>query len=222
MYIKHSFLWLSNAILLKSVPTYTSESKNMSNNLQKTFTDEEIVQMTLRERSSFGFIVERYEAKLGRYIARLGVKNREDQLDVLQEIFIKAYKNLNNFDIKMSFSAWIYRIAHNEAINWYRKQKVRPEGHLIADGVEVLNLTQDDESMPDIIFDQNINAELLNKAMQTIDKRYREVLVLRYFEYLEYEEISDILKIPIGSVGTLIYRGKKQLYNALKKDSIRI
>ena len=61
-------------------------------------TDEEVVALTLKEPNAFGSIIERYESKLKRYILRLGVHNHEDQLDVLQEIFIKAYKNLNSFD----------------------------------------------------------------------------------------------------------------------------
>lgn len=194
----------------------------MDKNSVPHISDEEIVSMTLRERSSFGFIVERYEAKLGRYIERLGVKNKEDQLDVLQEIFIKAYKNLNSFDKHMSFSAWVYRIAHNEAISWYRKHNVRPEGHLVADSSEILNLIKSKEQTPDVVFDQNVNAEELNKALLKLDEKYRQILTLRYFEHLEYDEISDVLKIPIGSVGTLIHRGKKQLYNELNQDSLRI
>ena len=90
-------------------------------------TDEEIVVKTLQDKQFFGEIVDRYEAKLTRYIARLGVRNPEDQLDVLQEIFLKVYKNLNGFDRSLQFSSWIYRISHNEAISWYRKKNVRPE-----------------------------------------------------------------------------------------------
>jgi RNA polymerase sigma-70 factor (ECF subfamily) len=190
----------------------------MDKNPISQISDKEIVTMTLRERSSFGFLVERYEAKLKRYINRLGVRNNDDQLDVLQDIFIKAYKNLNSFDTQMSFSAWIYRIAHNEAISWYRKHNVRPEGHMVADSSEILELIKSKEETPDIVFDKNINAEMLNKALLKIDEKYREILTLRFFEHLEYDEISDVLKIPIGSVGTLIYRGKKQLYNELNKD----
>jgi RNA polymerase sigma-70 factor, ECF subfamily len=184
--------------------------------------DEEIVAMTLREHSSFGFIIERYEAKLKRYIARLGVRSYDDQADVLQDIFIKAYRNLNSFDTSLSFSSWIYRIAHNEAISWYRKQNVRPEGHLIADGEEVLALLKSKEEGMEAAFDKEINAEELGRAMSEIDEKYREVLILRYFEHKEYEEISDILKIPTGSVGTLISRGKKQLYNVLNQNALRI
>ncbi len=124
--------------------------------------------------------------------------------------------------MQMSFSAWIYRIAHNEAISWYRKHNVRPEGHLIADSSEVLNLIKSKEEAADVVFDQNINAEEVNKALLRIDEKYRQILTLRYFEHMEYDEISDVLKIPVGSVGTLIHRGKKQLLNELNLDSIRI
>jgi len=188
--------------------------------LDNSFSDKELVKMTLREKSSFGFLVERYEEKLRRYVARLGVQD-EDQLDVLQEVFLKTYKNLNGFDQKLSFSAWIYRIAHNEAINWYRKLKVRPEGHLVADSDEVLNLIKATSEMPDENFDKNLDAKTLNQALLEIKEKYREVLILRFFEGLEYEEIADVLKIPVGSVGTLLYRGKKQLETVLKDKILR-
>jgi RNA polymerase sigma-70 factor, ECF subfamily len=196
----------------------------MDSNLeqQKVPTDEEVVTMTLRERSAFGYIIERYEAKLKRYIARLGVRNYDDQLDVMQEIFIKAYKNLNSFDTSLSFSSWIYRIAHNEAISWYRKQNVRPEGHLAADGEEILGLLSSKEEGVEVAIDHSINAEELGRALKEIDLKYQEAIILRYFEHKDYEEISDILKIPIGSVGTLISRGKKQLQTALNSKILRI
>ena len=69
--------------------------------------DAEVVRMTLKDPNQYGLLVERYEAKLQRYIARLGVRVHDDQLDVLQEIFIKAYRNLNSFDTSLSFSSWI-------------------------------------------------------------------------------------------------------------------
>ncbi len=184
--------------------------------------DAEVVKMTLKDPNQYGLLVERYEAKLQRYILRLGVRVLDDQLDVLQEIFIKAYRNLNSFDTSLSFSSWIYRIAHNEAISFYRKKNVRPEGHLVGDGDEVLSFISSSLDTADVKFDQGINAEEVNKALGLIDEKYREPLVLRFFEHKEYDEISDILQIPIGSVGTLIHRGKKQLATVLNKDALRI
>jgi RNA polymerase sigma-70 factor (ECF subfamily) len=184
--------------------------------------DNEIVTKTLADKQFFGEIVDRYEAKLKRYVARLGVRNPEDQLDVLQDVFLKVYKNLNAFDRSLQFSSWIYRIAHNEAISWYRKKNVRPEGHLIADSEELIGFLSAKEDTPDIHFDKTINAAEVNTALLQIDAKYREVIILRFFEHKEYEEISDILKIPIGSVGTLLHRGKKQLADELNSEAIRM
>jgi RNA polymerase sigma-70 factor, ECF subfamily len=184
--------------------------------------DEEVVRITLAEPNQYGLLMERYEPKLKRYIARLGVRDKEDQLDVLQEIFIKAYRNLNSFDNSYSFSSWIYRIAHNESISFYRKKNVRPEGHLVGDGNEVLSFLSSNQEGEEVKFDKHINAEEVNKALFKIDEKYREPIILRFFEHKEYDEISDILQIPIGSVGTLLHRGKKQLANVLNKDNLRI
>ena len=184
--------------------------------------DQEVVAMTLQDKAFFGHIVTRYEAKLSRYIERLGVRNAEDKEDVLQEIFIKVYRNLNGFDASLKFSSWIYRVAHNEAISWFRKKNVRPEGHLIAESDDLLSLVATKEAGPDELFDQELNAEAVLAALNKIDDKYRDPLILRFFEHKEYEEISDILRIPIGSVGTLIHRGKQQLKKHIDHEHIRL
>ncbi|MCA9360915.1 sigma-70 family RNA polymerase sigma factor, partial [Candidatus Kaiserbacteria bacterium] len=184
--------------------------------------DEELVRMTLRDKEHFGALVDRYQAKLTRYIARLGVRDPEDQMDVLQDVFLKTYRNLNDFDTSLKFSSWVYRIAHNEAVSWFRKRSVRPEGHLIGDSEEMISFLSSKEETADAEFDKTINSKEVNEAMLKIDEKYREVLILRFFEHKEYDEISDILKIPLGSVGTLLHRGKKQLASALNQEAIRI
>jgi len=142
-----------------------------------SMTDEEIVSMALRESSMFGHIIERYEAQLCRYIRRLGVRTVEDQQDVLQEIFIKVYKNLNSFDTSLKFSSWVYRIAHNEAITWFRKQNVRPEGHLVNDSEDILGFVATNGSDQEKLFDEDINAAVLTKALDNIDLKYKEALI---------------------------------------------
>ncbi len=184
--------------------------------------DEELVKQTLEDKQQFGLLIERYEQKLTRYITRLGIKNPDDQLDVMQEVFLKIYKNLNGFDTKLSFSSWAYRISHNEAISSYRKKSVRPEGHLVVESDEIVSLVASKEVGADALVDQDINAKELTRALNELDEKYREVMILRFFEHKEYDEISDILKIPIGSVGTLLHRGKKRLADELNQDAIRI
>lgn len=184
--------------------------------------DQEVVAMAKTDKAYFSYIVSRYEQKLRRYIERLGVRSADDKADVLQEIFIKVYKNLNAFDTSLKFSSWIYRIAHNEAISWFRKHNVRPEGHLITESDTVLALVATREAGAEENFDKNVNAEVVTQALDEIDDKYRDPLILRFFEHKEYEEISDILKIPVGSVGTRIHRGKQQLAKQINTDHIRI
>lgn len=187
----------------------------------ETATDAEVVARTLEDTSAFTLLVVRYEEKLLRYVRRLGIRNAEDGEDVLQEIFIKVYKNLNAFDSSLSFSSWIYRIAHNEAISFYRKQTVRPEGHQLPDSTDVLTwLPEETIDSAERLFDAKVNAVVVKKALAELDPKYRDAIILRYFEHKEYDEISDILKIPIGSVGTLIHRGKKQLAIAIPTEQV--
>lgn len=189
---------------------------------QLQLSDEQIVVATLQDKGAFGELIDRYESKLTRYIIRLGIRDVDDQMDVLQEIFLKTYRNINAFDTSLKFSSWIYRIAHNEAISFYRKKNVRPEGHLIADSEEIISFLSAKDESADVSFDKTVNSKFVNEALFEIDDKYREVIILRFFEHKEYEEISDILKIPVGSVGTLLHRGKKQLATVLNHDAIRI
>ncbi len=185
-------------------------------------TDQEVVVQALAHKEAFSEIIARYEQKLRRYILRLGVHTSDDQNDVLQNIFLKVYRNLNSYDADLPFSSWIYRIARNEAISWYRQRSVRPEGHAVAEPEEVLGLMAEATESPEVAYDTVQTAEVVLAALQAIDVKYREVLILRFFEHKEYEEISDILQIPIGSVGTLLHRGKQQLARELKPEMARI
>lgn len=184
--------------------------------------DAEMVRLALVEQAFFAHIITRYEAKLDRYLRRLGVQNDDDRVDLLQDVFIKVYKNLQGFDPSLPFSSWIYRIAHNEAVSWHRKRSARPEGHLVLDSEDVLNFQRTKEDSSEVLVDKQINAEQLAAALEKISEKYRSVLVLRYFEHKDYNEISDILQIPVGSVGTLLHRGKQALRDVLNPDSVRM
>ena len=93
---------------------------------------------------------------------------------------------------------------------------------MIGDSEEIIGFLTSKDELQDEIFDKTINAKVVNQALKNIDEKYREVIILRYFEHKEYEEISDILKIPVGSVGTLLHRGKKQVLRELNLDAVRM
>lgn len=181
----------------------------MSNILKKekdSFSDQELVKMVLEDLNSYQYIIERYESKLLRYIQRVIYVSIEDAEDILQEVFLKAYKNINGYDSKYSFSSWIYRIAHNEAISFLRKKKKVIEG---SGDVEVFEKISSGEDIEDD-FVSELRRKEVKELMSKLDPKYREVLVLRYFEDMEYNEISDILHTSVGNVSSLINRGKKQ------------
>jgi RNA polymerase sigma-70 factor (ECF subfamily) len=174
-------------------------------------TDEEVVREALSNKEAFGRIIERYEAKLLRYLERLGVGVKEDREDILQNAFIKAYKNLNGFDLTLAFSSWMYRIAHNEAMSFFRTKRARPQVILSEEGSELIKELEDESADASALADSRLSREELAKAFATISPQYRDALTLRFFENRSYTEMSDILEVPVGTVSTLIHRAKKAL-----------
>jgi len=172
-------------------------------------TDEEVVALTLENPDAYAFIVERYEEKLLRYIMRISAGTREDAEDVLQDVFLSAYKNLNDFDQELKFSSWIYRIAHNKVISHFRKVTARPKTTTYEGDSQLLNILASDEDMERDLEKKYTTGEVRD-VLDTMDERYREVLVLKFLEEKDYKEISDILEKPMGTVATLINRAKKQ------------
>lgn len=177
--------------------------------------DRELVQASLQKPDYFAGLVDRYEAKLRRYIQRRTAANDQDIQDMLQDIFIKAYTNLNGFDDQLSFSSWIYRIAHNHSVSWYRKHRLRAEGRIYPDGDE--DIFEHIASACDIEYEQwkGDMKKIMNQAIAELSDDYRDIIMLRFFEYKEYEDISDILEIPPGTVATRLNRAKKKLHTLL-------
>ncbi|MFH1456894.1 MAG: RNA polymerase sigma factor [Patescibacteria group bacterium] len=181
----------------------------MQLNICNDKTDEELAFLALRNEQYFLCLMQKYEAKLLRYIARISNFDEDEAKDVLQETFIKVFKNLNDFDKSLKFSSWIYRITHNEVIDNFRKTKRRPEKILWDKNEEFIKNIADEFNLEQE-FDKKIGKENLFKNLNLLDYKYKEVLELRFLEDKSYKEISDILKKPEGTVATLISRAKKQ------------
>lgn len=177
---------------------------------KKILGDTVIVVRTLENQDAFAVLMERYQEKLGRYIWRLGVARPEDREDILQNVFIAAYRNLRSFNQKLSFSSWIYRIAHNETMSWYRRRTARPEHLATFEGDEMLSLLSDEGTPAKEAIDRERREEV-RSALVALPSRYRDPLVLRFYKDKSYEEIADILEKPIGTVATLVRRGKERM-----------
>ncbi len=179
-------------------------------------TDQELVQMALKNQSDFLYLMNRYQSKLLSYILRISSVSYEEAEDILQDVFIKVYKNLNGYDSDLKFSSWIYRITHNEVISNFRKRQARPQSYESEINEEIL-----DRITADFDIEHEVNIKylrrMINNVLVNLDEKYREVLVLRFFEEKDYSEISDILKKPIGTVSTLLNRAKKYFKKELEK-----
>ena len=176
----------------------------------ETKKDADLVLESLKNKDAFGEIINRYQDKLARYISRRANVSKQDIEDLLQNIFIKTYLNLNNFDQKLKFSSWIYRITHNEVVSWYRKQKIRPQIFLDDENNKLENFIASEIDIEKEYIQKDL-IENIKRALPEINEKYREVIMLRFFEEKDYGEISDILEIPAGTVATRISRGKKEL-----------
>ena len=179
--------------------------------MPRELSDSEIISLTLNESDNFALIIDRYEQKIFRYIMRLGDFSLADAEDILQEVFIKIYTHINEYDRSLSFSSWIYRITHNATIDTFRKKSTKVTIRL--DDEEYEWLRESLGSDEDIVFslrEKNMK-EIVQKSLSILSDEQREVIILKYIEWRDYVEISDILMIPIGTVGTLIHRAKKQL-----------
>ena len=155
----------------------------------------------------FGIIVERYEEKLSRY-GRKFLSDKEDIKDLMQDIFLRTYENIKSFDPSLKFSSWIYRIAHNTFVNYLKKKSNNP-----------LVFVDFDTFLAHPIYEDPSERErewkelekMFGECLGKLSLKYREVLVLYYSEELSYKEIADILKIPQGTVGIRVKRGREAL-----------
>lgn len=186
----------------------------MNNQYPEELDDEELVRLSLKNPDNFSYLVNRYQVKILYYIRRLGVISLEESQDVAQDIFLKVYLNLNDFKSDLKFSSWLYRIAHNQVISNFRKYHARAEAYSSPLDEVALNLLSND-ILPDNQIDRKILKNLLIDAISKLEPRYREIIILKFFEEKSYQEISDILRKPEGSVASMLNRAKKSLKKIL-------
>jgi RNA polymerase sigma-70 factor, ECF subfamily len=168
--------------------------------------DEKIVGIVCGEdQEQYAELVKRYEEKLLRYV-RYMIGDREAD-EVVQETFIKAFVKLRSFDEKRGkFSSWIYRISHNEAMNKIKKKK-----HVSLDFNDWLKEILPGKVNVEVEYERQEEKEMVRRCLNGTDLIYRSVLSLYYLEDKSYDEISEILKIPMGTVGIRLRRGKEKM-----------
>lgn len=133
--------------------------------------------------------------------------SEEQAKDILQEAFIKIWQNLHGFNPNMKLSSWIYRIVHNETISYWRNNKSYGKDRKVKLDDNLLTDTINDFESED---DTAKNEFLTHEVLDLLPIKYKTILILKFIEDMSYQEISDVLKIPEGTVATRINRAKKR------------
>jgi len=173
--------------------------------------DLDAVRRCLRgETSAFGELLKRYKLRVFSYLLRV-VRNPSDAEDLAQETFLKAYGGLGSYDPLHPFLTWLFRIAHNCAVDFLRRR--RPE-ELSLEGEEPLEVP-DPASSPERTAEAASAKDCVDQALACLPAPYREALVLRHKEGLDYRSMSEVLGIPEGTVKIRIFRGRDLLRKRL-------
>jgi RNA polymerase sigma-70 factor (ECF subfamily) len=182
----------------------------------KEIPDSQIKARILADPNFYYCVMRTYETQLKNYIRRLTNVSEDELDDILQEVFIRAYENINSYDDSFKFSSWLYRIAHNETISYWRKHRRRWEDVSLDVSEDFVETLKGEINLNEEI-DQLLLKDKIQTAIDQLPFKYREVMVLRYLEDRDYQDIGDIIKKPINTVGTLINRAKKQLKEILSE-----
>lgn len=171
-----------------------------------------------QDESAFDQIVNLYADKLYNYIVRM-LGNPHDAEDVLQEVFLRAYQGLPTFDGRASLSTWLFQIAHNLCIDHYRKQERRVKTvSIYQDNSDEADEGTEEWEFPDTqtpdpmqaVLDKELQ-EVVERALENLSPKLKSVLLLYDVEGLSYEEISQLLGIPMGTVKSRLHMARSEI-----------
>jgi len=174
------------------------------------------------DQDAYVWLIKKYRGPIQNLIYKM-VHEKSDIEDLVQEAFIKAFNSLKNYNQEFSFSTWIYRIAINNTIDYLRKRRLNT---FSIDSDETDDEEKPKFEIPDTTYsaDANIILEqrqkIINDAINSLPEKYKKIIELRHKEELSYEEISEILNLPIGTVKAHLFRAR-ELLNKYLKNKLR-
>lgn len=172
--------------------------------------DQDIIEKILQGQGElYGEIIDRYKNGVYSLCMRM-VRNTEDAKDLSQEVFIKAYQNLDKYNFEYKFSTWIFKVASNLCVDYLRKTKTQTLPY-----DDKLSMPHDTASAEDMFIHSN-NKELIEKAIRDLPEEYRVLIILYHKEGLSYEDMSRALKLPMSKVKNRLYRARNKLKDTLK------
>jgi RNA polymerase sigma-70 factor (ECF subfamily) len=189
----------------------------------KDLTDEKLVELAVsRDKEAFGEIVRRWERKI--FALCFGMLGREDDArDAAQETFIAAYRNVSNFRGEAKVSSWLHRIAVNQCLTTKRRAKTRAEEFLDDESGENERVfVAPSHRSPARATEQTERFTIVRLAVNSLPVDLRQVIVMKEFEEMTFQEISDTLELPLSTVKSRLYTALKQLRMKLDRVPLEI
>jgi RNA polymerase sigma-70 factor, ECF subfamily len=179
-------------------------------------TDEEIIgRVRGGETRMFGELVSRYQDPVFSMALRFVGGSSGNAEDIAQEVFLRAYRGLDGFKGDSKFSTWLYRITFNLCTDWLRRNKrADRRAAPISEAAEIADSRMTPEQG---ILDAE-ERERVGRALDRLNERYRSVVVLLYYEKMSYEQIANVLELPVKTVETRLYRARKMLRESLERE----
>lgn len=171
---------------------------------------------------AFARLVDSYKNPVYHFIYRK-IPVKGDVEDLAQEVFLKVYKSLHKYDQKRSFSAWLFTIANNHCIDYLRKRRLQAVSLDVplfpaSDGKDVKLEIPDEEFAPEAVYQRTAEQEELLEAIDSLPEEYSLIIKLRHLKGYSYEEIGQLLNIPLGTIKSRIYRARHELKKLLHRE----
>jgi len=182
-----------------------------------SLTDERLVELSLDgDEDAFGILVRRYQRRLTAFLSQL-VGDLELARELSQEAFVRAWSALERFDPRYRFSTWLFRIAHNLGIDQLRRRRLQTVSLYRTDsqGDEVEVIVPDANKDPLGHLENHALASELREVIDGLRPEYRELILLRHFAGLSYQEIAEFKGMPLGTVKNKLFRAHSVLRKAL-------
>lgn len=164
----------------------------------------------MNSSSAYELLVKSYKKRIFYHIYSM-TRDYEASLDLTHEVFLRALKEKRLFDKDFKIMAWLYRVSRNLSLNYLRSKDIRSS-------FEVIDCKSCYESAPSTI-EKEEEKRLLNKVVEKLPTKFKEIIVLRYYDELSYEEIGEVLGIKIGTVMSRLFRAKERLLREYKRLS---
>jgi RNA polymerase sigma-70 factor (ECF subfamily) len=178
----------------------------------RSLTDGELIENAIRGREDgFEELVRRYQRQITSYVYRM-LNNYDASLDVTQEVFIKVYNSLEKYSSDYKFSTWLYRIAHNAAIDHLRRNSVSQQSLEVenADGTYQLQL-ESPQPTPEQDRERSEWRREIEAVVKCLPAVYRELILLRHAQELSYDEIAEVTELPLGTVKNRLFRAREMM-----------